>query len=121
MIAFEIKINGEKKCLAGVGEQGVLSAVLTCVRRVPEGRRRFKEELELGVGGIGKRNDEHLEWLQRKLRIGDEISIRIIQQATADKPRKRRQRFAKPATQRRRKEAWVRKMAKELGLKVATQ
>ena len=120
--ASRLIVPGNRAVAIGetLGEQGVLSAVVN-LHRKPEGRRRFKEELGLGVGGIGKRDDEYLEWLQRKIRIGDEISIRIIEKATVDKPRKRRQRFVKPATQRRRKEALIRKMAKELGLKVETR
>ena len=110
MIAFEVKIYGKQKCPAGIGEQGVLSAAVSWVLREPEGRCHLPEKLNLGIGGIGKRNDEYLEWLQRKLRLGNEMGIRIVEVAAADKPGKRRQKFVNAATQCHRKEALVRKI-----------
>jgi len=66
-------------------------------------------------------SDEFLEWLQRDLQPGDEVMIRIIEAAKVDKPKKRRRLQATPAQIRRRKQAMVRRLAKEVGWKIQTQ
>ncbi len=40
MLAFEVYANGKKKCIAGIGEPGVLTTTLTSVRSEADGRRR---------------------------------------------------------------------------------
>jgi hypothetical protein len=57
MIAFEVFLNGNKVCRAGVGDLGVLTTVLSWVRR--EGRNtetrelgKIEEELTLNVSGL---------------------------------------------------------------------
>jgi hypothetical protein len=90
MVAFEVRINGRKKCIAGIGEPGVVSIALAWVLRETAGRRRRREELTLGVAGLVSRTDESLEWLQRALHSGDEVTIRIIGTSDADPPKKRR-------------------------------
>jgi hypothetical protein len=122
MIAFEIHLNGTKKCTAGIGKPGVLSTTLTWVLREPEGRRRKSEKMELGVGGLVSRTDDFLEWLQRDIRLGDEIAIRIVEVANSDAPKtKQRQVMATPAQIRRNKQALIRKFAKEFGWKIVTR
>jgi hypothetical protein len=121
MLAFEVHINGKRKCIAGIGAPGVLTATLTWVLRKKEGRRRKSEELELGIGGLLSRTDEFLEWLQRDMRLGDEVAIRIVEVADSDKPKKRRRTKSTPAQLLRRKQAFLRRMAKEFGWKIVTR
>ena len=123
MIAFEIYINGKKKCTAGIAGPTALTAALTWISREPaeRGRGRPSKELNLGVGGMGKRKGEFFEWLQRDLQPGDEVTIRIIEAVKVDKPEKRRLARATPAQIRRRKQSLVRRLAKEIGWKVQTQ
>jgi hypothetical protein len=121
MLAFEIHINGKKRCTAGLGQPGVVTAALTWVLRAPQGRRRQRAELNFGVSGLVSRSDEDLEWLERAMQLGDEITIRIVEVRTADAPKKRRRDRATPAQVLRRKKAFLLKMAKELGWKLVTR
>jgi hypothetical protein len=94
---------------------------LCWVLREPKSRRGKRQELNLGVGGLVSRSDEFLEWLQRDLQPGDEVTIRIIEAAKVDKPKKRRRQRATPTQIQRRKQALIKRLAKELGWKVQTQ
>jgi len=66
MVAFQITINGQKYC-----ESEDIS-VLTMV--VEEIRRRDALRISLHAGGP----DSALQWLTGNLRVGDEITIRIV-------------------------------------------
>jgi len=70
------------------------------------------------VGGLVSRSDEFRDWLQRDLRLGDEVTVRIIETATVDKPKKRRRVLATPAQIHRNKQAHLKRLAKELGWKI---
>ena len=120
MLAFEVYINGKKRCTAGIRGPCVLTAALCWVLREP-GSRRKRQQLTLGVGGLTVRSDEDLQWLQRELQRGDEVTIRIIEAAQVDKPRITRRLRATPAQIKHRKQAFVRRMAKEFGWKIQTQ
>ena len=121
MLAFEIYVNGKKRCTAGISGPCVLSACLSWVLREPKSRRGKREELILGVAGLVSHSDEDLEWLSRDLQPGDEVTIRIIEAAKVDKPKKRRRQRATPSQIQRRKRAFVRRLAKEVGWKIQTQ
>src|SRR5215471_19681411 len=111
MRAFNVSLNGKKLCLAGVGERGVLSAIISWVA----GGRG--EDLFIEVGGLA--NDEHLDWIQQKrLQVGDEIRLRIVESGS-DEPVSRRRNHR--AETQNAKEQYVRMMAKELGWKIETQ
>ena len=118
MLAFEIHINGQRKCTAGIRGPCVLTAGLTWILREPKSRLGKRKELLLGVGGLASGSDEDLEWLSRDMQPGDEVTIRIIEAAKVDKPKKRRRMRATPAQIQRRKQALIKRLAKELGWKV---
>lgn len=95
MRALEVHLNKRKLCVAGVGENGVITAIISCVLR--SGR----DELLLDTGGLVSTTEENLRWHQRKLRVGDSVQIRIVEASKSDKPRTRTQlngRRAKQAT-----------------------
>lgn len=77
LICFEVWVNGEKICLAGVGDSGVLNSII----HVAEPRKP-----DLHVGGLV--NDEHVRWTERMhfLEVGDEVTIKIVEADTADEP-----------------------------------
>ena len=87
MICFEITINGEKICTAGIEQEyGVISSILTWVKRKKAPAETCsevsEEELFLDVGGLithGNNNHENLKWLKREIEAGDEITIRVIE------------------------------------------
>jgi hypothetical protein len=121
MIAFEVYINGKRECTAGIAGPAVLTAAVCWVLRHPAARGLRRKELSLGVGGLASRSDEFRDWSQRGLRVGDEVIVRIIETARVDKPKKRRRMRATPAQIRRRKQAHLKRLAKELGWKIQTK
>jgi len=118
MIAFEISLNGKKKCTAGVQGPGVVSACIAWVSRERGGRAHERKELSLGVAGLVTRTDTDLQWLNRKLQLSDEVTIRIVDSAKVDAPKKRTRFRATPEQRRRNQERLVRRLAKELGWKI---
>jgi hypothetical protein len=112
MRAFNISLNRKKLCLAGVGERGVLSAIVNWVAG------DHGADLFMHVGGLA--NEEHIDWVKQKsLQVGDEIRVKIVEARSVDKPvRKRR---IHPAETLKAKRRYVRMMAKELGWKIEPQ
>jgi len=92
MICFEVTINGEKICTAGVGDAGVLSSLLTFAKKRASADKQgdgSRSNITLRVGGMADIDDEtneHLEWFVRQVNVGDEIFIRIIERAESDPP-----------------------------------
>jgi len=97
MICFEVSRNGNRLCTAGVGEYGVLTAVLSWVwsqsedaaSAANEGR---KEKPNLHVGGLA--NGEHVSWLENPflISVGDEVTIKAINSDAVDEPKSREKR-----------------------------
>ena len=95
MKCFEVTINGEKVCTAGVGDDGVLTSIVSLVMRsnasdeIGKSQNDNSENLDLRVGGLMNRESgetEHVEWLHQGLAVGDEIVIRIIEATVCDEP-----------------------------------
>ena len=97
MKCFEVTINGQKVCTAGIGDDGVLTSILSLVAKpqtaselTPEsGHETPSESLHLRVSGLASSTvgvDEAVEWLHRDLEVGDEIVIRIIEAPDCDDP-----------------------------------
>ena len=99
---FEVFLNGERLCMAGL-EFGVLSAILTWVRRNPNGfekqQTRFEnlesyceETCNLGVHGLDLTNpdsDSHADWEHVEIEPGDVIEIRFLEPGPSDEPSSR--------------------------------
>lgn len=85
--AFEITINNESKIVAGISGISVLSLILTYKKIVGE-EDKEANNADLRVGGLlGSRKDyEHLDWIERSLKIGDEIFIRVVETSNLTKP-----------------------------------
>ena len=118
MIAFEVFLNGNKVCRAGVGDLGVLTTVLSWVRR--EGRNtetrepgNIEEELTLNVGGLISSKNEHVRWSESKLTVGDEVRVRVVNLESVDPPWDRRTEDS--SEDLRRQERYVEQMAKRFG------
>ena len=96
MIAFEIWINGEKICTAGVdSDLGMLTSFLSWtkrdVSRLPAEMRSevSGEELKLVINGqrnLGQNQFENVQWQGCELKPGDEVRIAIIETDQADRP-----------------------------------
>ena len=113
MRAFRVYVNRTKLCIAGVGNDGVLVVTLNCVTGPDRGTGRERDDLWLDIGGLISTTDEHVRWRSARLKVGDEIRVRIIEADSVDRPRKRERRD--PAKELRAKKKYVRNMAKELG------
>ena len=119
MIAFEVHLNGKKLRTAGVGDLGVLTTCLSWRGPQPyeKGGPSVPEYVRLDVGGLAC-SGENLRWLDRKLKRGDTVSIKVVEVSSADKPRERQR--PNPARDLRRQKEYVRRMAKQLGWKIHT-
>ena len=123
MPVFHVYLNGKKLTTAGVGELGVLSAHVSWVRRVGKHTHSGKpgsveEELTLHVGGLVSPVGEHVRWLDRQLKAGDEVSIRVAEDGHVDRPRSRERRDR--SKELRSQKRYVREMAKKFGWKIQT-
>ena len=124
MPVFHVYLNGKKVSTAGVGELGVLGTHVSWVRRAGEHTlsrkpERVEEELRLRVGGLISPDDEHVRWLDRDLKVGDEVSIRVAEDGRVDRPRSRERRDR--ARELRSQKRYVRAMAKKFGWKIQTR
>jgi hypothetical protein len=106
MIAFEIKINGKKVCIAGIRDFCDLAASLlwSCGPQVgPSTAFQHQDKLlRFQVSGARVRYrkkltpnmrqaytwTQSLDWVSREIRPGDEVTIKVIEASRVDKPRK---------------------------------
>jgi hypothetical protein len=96
MIAFEIELNGESLATAGTEDLSVLDAIVCAVGKLgreSQGAQRHQHdhEIELTVGGLTSRADhsadEHLVWIKRTLKLGDVVTLRLVDAVSVDAPR----------------------------------
>jgi hypothetical protein len=117
MRAFILYANGRKLATAGIGSNGVLAVAVTWVGHVKRaaGTKRAIARDEVGVrlGGLDSDSDEHLDWCNQRLRVGDEVRIKVIETTSVDRPKRRHQR--NPAQELAAQKRYVRRMAKEFG------
>jgi hypothetical protein len=85
MICFDVYLNGEKLCRAGMKDAVVMNCILDWVKLEEGG-----EEMAFTVGGLYDHpsgGTAHPRWLNRRqLKTGDEVTIRIVDSETADEP-----------------------------------
>jgi hypothetical protein len=88
MIAFEIFINRKRICAAGIGEEGVLSTIISWAgsARRRRQRRSRPERADLHIGGLA--NDQHSDWIDgfQMLKVGDTVRVRVIETIEPDPP-----------------------------------
>ncbi|MDP2602814.1 MAG: hypothetical protein Q8S00_09520 [Deltaproteobacteria bacterium] len=98
MIAFDVFLNRKKLARAGVGSDGVLTAMTTWVHRRASrtGRTQrqpqWDRDLSFSLAGYRSTNGdvgEHFKWQDRKLKPGDVLTIKVITAARVDEPRRR--------------------------------
>jgi hypothetical protein len=84
MKAFEVFINGHFVCRAGIGDDGVLTAIVHWL-----GSKDDLDDTFLSVGGMDSATNEHLDWTVPTIGVGSEIMVRIIETDAVDPPAKR--------------------------------
>ena len=96
MTVLDVYVNDRKVCRAGVGRDGVLTAIVNWVKLTGEaastahGFRHPGEEARLHVGGL--RKDTHLSWIERHLEMGDRVSVVVARSGAADRPARQKRR-----------------------------
>lgn len=98
MLAFEVVLNGQRIAIAGAEDLNVLNGMVTAVGKLGSKASGTKAhpkgyDLHLSVGGLtGRRGgipDEHVRWEEmKKLKVGDEVLIRVRRATVADPPKK---------------------------------
>ena len=87
MKCFDLYINGEKICRAGMEELGVMSCIIGFAK---ESEHYPEDELAVSLGGlyVNPAGDSvHPRWIERtNLNVGDEIKIRIVESEDSDLP-----------------------------------
>jgi len=86
----------------------VLAAIVSYVVR--SGR---KENLSLSLGGLVSPTQEHVDWRNLGLKVGDEVLLRIAESESVDRPRKRTR--EDPTARVKQQKHYVRAMAKKFG------
>jgi hypothetical protein len=76
-MCFEVSVNAGTPVLAGSADATVLTAIVTFVRE--------HAELELKVGGLLDDRD-HVDWVDRPLKQGDVVIIRIVDSDQPSQP-----------------------------------
>ena len=80
-LGFHVQLNDETPIRAGDDAISVLTAIVTYVAS--------RHEIELRVGGLFVRQSsekEHVDWLQRELRVGDRIVLTVTDSGEVDPP-----------------------------------
>jgi Uma2 family endonuclease len=86
MKAFTVFVNGQKVATLGIGNGGVLSAIVNWVG----GRFRAEGgEFRLHLGGLDSVAREHLRWPAPPLAVGDEVTVRLLEVENVDPPTER--------------------------------
>jgi hypothetical protein len=83
-VAFHVQLNDETPVRAGDDAASVLTALVTYVAS--------RQEIELRIGGLLQSQSsgkEHVDWLQRALRVGDRIVLTVADSREVDPPAQR--------------------------------
>jgi hypothetical protein len=80
MKAHEVFINGRRVCLAGVGDDGVLSTIVNWVGD-PSG-----DDYCLTVTGLDNRTGQHFKWDIPPVEVGAEVLVRLVEVPAVDSP-----------------------------------
>jgi hypothetical protein len=83
MKAFDVRVNGKRLCVAGIGDDGVLNTMIDHL--AGHGRN----EVRLTVGGLLSPTEEHLRWEHLSLNVGDKVEVQIFETETVDDPKDR--------------------------------
>lgn len=88
MTVLDVYVNDRKRCRAGVGRDGVLTAIVNWVRLTGPAAtkaRRFKqpvEEMRLHVGGLSRAT--HRSWVEQDLKVGDRVTVVVARGRSFD-------------------------------------
>lgn len=87
MIAYQVSLNGKVVSTAGL-TQGVLSGIANWVS-MPTGSSSDPTDNWLAsftLGGLDNKTDAHLQWFRANLKLGDEITLKLVEVQEVDSP-----------------------------------
>src|SRR6266480_3677231 len=97
MVVLEVSMNGHRVFTMGVGEFGALVASVTWDRIKPN-LGPIYEGIRLSGRGQEADNGNYIHWPDEMLKVGDQITIKVIDSTVFDAPSERltpEQKFAK--------------------------
>ena len=112
MLAYEIHRNGKRLAVAGLDGDCVLSTIVTHV----EGRGGPR--LDLHVGGLITATEEHVIWRNTRLKLGDEVKLRIVEANRVDRPQQKYKMDSKQ--NKKNSKAYVLAICRKYGWKLVT-
>ena len=81
MRVLEVSLNGNLLCRAGTDEECALNTIVTCIKG------GSSDECWCDVGASIGHSGDHANWVsQKRLTVGDEITIKITDSNSADVP-----------------------------------
>lgn len=91
MFALQVRINDGEPVICGADDLGVISAGVTGVGVLGSSSKQVRtgedKEFFLQSGGLTSRGDdvenEHLHWGRHDLKVGDKVTIQIVEADTA--------------------------------------
>ena len=84
MRAFEVHLNGKRICVAGFDGYGVLNTMVDHVTAA-----NGRDDIRLRVGGLMKATEEHVTWTNLRLKVGDEVALKVVETSSVDAPEHR--------------------------------
>ena len=87
MTSFDVYLNGERRCTAGLEGDGVTTISIGCNRKTPHQGLMMRV---LAFAGLDTPRGERIDWLLEKLAVGDEVCVRVVDAPKASRARRRR-------------------------------
>lgn len=87
MKAYQVKVNGKLVATAGL-KQGVMSAIANWVSIPGEGDFDPDNDWHAGfsLAGLDTTKEEDLKWFRTNLKVGDEITLKLVEIDQSDLP-----------------------------------
>jgi len=105
--AFEVSLNGNRVCTAGIEGGGVVALTVNYVSG------GYGDELFFNIGGLVTAAQEHLLWDGGKLNVGDELHVKVVDTVAVDEPTTRYSADSEKDIEQQK--AYARDMIKKLG------
>ena len=112
MSSIEVSINSEHHATISLaGEPGVLSCILNYMNRSADGE--LEDEHLISFGGIDNTSGDYVDWDRVDLKVGDEVTFKILSESVAVPEPSRRSHDGEKAEYS--KKDYIRQCAKNFG------
>ena len=123
MLAFEVFVDGERICVAGMADWAVMSVILTAVHEGETAAGRPREgKLDVSTGGMSEKDGDgvayHARWPRIDLAVGSQVTVNVLDTDDPDPPLNRypsdrpEKRFTDEEIEQMEREDYVRLKAK---------